>query len=214
MCKLRWEFFLLSFLCRKFAWKKMPHPTPPFITTTLSTGYWKSVVAPNNSPFGSQFTKTFFLFYALVKFLIRSLMSLWRLLRVSELEQEDNLTWIYWPKFTLIPLFYLLHFNVFMWDNLGGWWVGGWVGGQRHTPAALPQERQGFHCIGDWVGPRAGPDGFGKLRPLGFDPQTVQSLVSRYTDWANPTRLLGTNKQVLSPIFTAVMIMRASSNRH
>jgi hypothetical protein len=33
------------------------------------------------------------------------------------------------------------------------------VGGQRHTPPALPRERPGTHCIGGWVGPRAGLDG-------------------------------------------------------
>jgi hypothetical protein len=36
------------------------------------------------------------------------------------------------------------------------------VGGQRHAPAALPRERSGTHCIGSWVGPRAGLDGCGK----------------------------------------------------
>ena len=34
------------------------------------------------------------------------------------------------------------------------------VGGQRHAPAALlPGKRPGTHCIGGWVGPRAGLDG-------------------------------------------------------
>ena len=36
------------------------------------------------------------------------------------------------------------------------------VGGQRH--AALPRERPAAHCIGGWVGPRAGLDGCGKSR--------------------------------------------------
>jgi len=37
------------------------------------------------------------------------------------------------------------------------------VGGQRHAPVALPPgKRPGTHCIGGWVGPRAGLDGFGK----------------------------------------------------
>jgi hypothetical protein len=32
--------------------------------------------------------------------------------------------------------------------------------GQRHASAALtPVKRPGTHCIGDWVGPRAGLDG-------------------------------------------------------
>jgi hypothetical protein len=34
------------------------------------------------------------------------------------------------------------------------------VGGQLHTPAALPPgKRPGTHCTGDWVGPRAGLEG-------------------------------------------------------
>jgi hypothetical protein len=37
------------------------------------------------------------------------------------------------------------------------------VSGQRHTPAALPLgKRPVTHCIGRWVGPRAGLDGCGK----------------------------------------------------
>jgi len=39
------------------------------------------------------------------------------------------------------------------------------VGGQRHVPAALhPGKRPGTHCIGGWVGPRAGLDECGKSR--------------------------------------------------
>ena len=40
------------------------------------------------------------------------------------------------------------------------------VGGQRHAPAALPPGKtRGAHCIGRWVGPRAGMDRCGKSRP-------------------------------------------------
>jgi hypothetical protein len=40
------------------------------------------------------------------------------------------------------------------------------VGGQRHAPATLPPwERPGTHCIGGWVGPRAGLKGCRKSRP-------------------------------------------------
>ena len=40
------------------------------------------------------------------------------------------------------------------------------VGSQRHSPAALPRGRRpGTHCIGGWMGPRAGLDGCGKTRP-------------------------------------------------
>jgi hypothetical protein len=39
------------------------------------------------------------------------------------------------------------------------------VGGQRHAPADLPPgKRPGTHCIGGWVGPRAGLDGCRKSR--------------------------------------------------
>jgi hypothetical protein len=58
------------------------------------------------------------------------------------------------------------------------------VGGQRHAPAALPPgKRPGTHFIGGWMGPRADLDGCGKISPvLGFDPRSVQSVASRYTD--------------------------------
>jgi hypothetical protein len=62
----------------------------------------------------------------------------------------------------------------------------GWV--VNATPRLLYlRERPGTHCIGGWVGPRAGLDGCGKSRPPpGFDPRTVQPVASRYTDWAIP----------------------------
>ena len=57
------------------------------------------------------------------------------------------------------------------------------VGGQSHAPAALPPgKRPGTHCIGGWVGPRAGLDRCVKSRPPGFDPRTVQPVASTYTD--------------------------------
>jgi hypothetical protein len=61
------------------------------------------------------------------------------------------------------------------------------VGGQCQNPAALsPGKKPCTHCIGCWVGPRAGLDECGKSRPpLRFDPRTVKPLASRYTDYAN-----------------------------
>jgi len=49
------------------------------------------------------------------------------------------------------------------------------------TPRPLyPPERPGTHCIGGWVGPRAGRDGCENLAPpTGFDPQIVQPVASR-----------------------------------
>jgi hypothetical protein len=59
------------------------------------------------------------------------------------------------------------------------------LSGNRHAPAAFyPRERPDTHCTGGWVGPRAGLDRRGKSRPPpGFDPRTVQSVASRYTDY-------------------------------
>jgi len=51
---------------------------------------------------------------------------------------------------------------------------GGWV--VNATPLPLdPWERHGIHCIGGWLGPRAGLDGCRKsrLRPNSY-PRTVQ----------------------------------------
>ena len=58
----------------------------------------------------------------------------------------------------------------------------GWV--VNATPQPLyPREKPGTHCIGGWVGPRAGLDGCGKSRPKpGFDPRTVQPVANLYTD--------------------------------
>jgi hypothetical protein len=76
----------------------------------------------------------------------------------------------------------------------------GW-GGQLHAPAALYlRERPGTHCTGGWVSPRAGLDERKISPPPGFDPRTVQPVVSRYTDWATrPTLTLCTRKKICLP---------------
>jgi hypothetical protein len=59
------------------------------------------------------------------------------------------------------------------------------VGGQRHTPAALPPEKT-QHPLCRRLG---WPQGW-KISPLPeFDPRTVQPVASRYTDWAIPARI-------------------------
>jgi len=56
------------------------------------------------------------------------------------------------------------------------------VGGQLQAPAALPPGKRP-HCIGGWLGPRAGLDRCGKSRsPPGFDLRNVQPVASNYTD--------------------------------
>ena len=58
------------------------------------------------------------------------------------------------------------------------------VSGHRNAPAAfLPGKRHGAHCVGVWVGARAGLDGDGKNSPApGLDPRTVQPVASHHTD--------------------------------
>jgi hypothetical protein len=54
------------------------------------------------------------------------------------------------------------------------------------TPRATspPGKRAGTHCVGSWMGPRAGLDGCRKSRlPLGFDSRTVQTVASRYINY-------------------------------
>jgi hypothetical protein len=62
----------------------------------------------------------------------------------------------------------------------------GWVVNTTLRPL-YPWLRTGTHCIGSWVGPRAGLNECRKSRPPpGFHPRTVQPLPSRHTDRAIP----------------------------
>jgi len=60
----------------------------------------------------------------------------------------------------------------------------GWV--VNATPRPLyPRDKSGTHCLGGWVGHRAGLERCGKISPPpGFDPWTVQPVTSRYTVYA------------------------------
>jgi len=69
------------------------------------------------------------------------------------------------------------------------------VNGQCHTVAALSSETKfRYHCIGDWLGPRANLDILEKrelFRPAGI--RTLDSLVRNLftvTDYAIPSVLL------------------------
>ena len=63
------------------------------------------------------------------------------------------------------------------------------VGGQSHSPAALPPEKTVYLLYRRLDGPqgRSGRVLKISLTP-GFDPRTVQPVASRYTDWAIPAR--------------------------
>jgi hypothetical protein len=63
------------------------------------------------------------------------------------------------------------------------------VGGQRHVPATLPPGKIRYPLYRRLGGP---PGRSGRVRkistPPRFDPQTVQPVASRCTDWAIPAR--------------------------
>ena len=66
----------------------------------------------------------------------------------------------------------------------------GWVVSSTPRPHFTPGKRPSTHFIGGWVGPRAGLDGRKISSPPGFNPRTVQPVVSRYTDWATRPTLI------------------------
>jgi hypothetical protein len=61
------------------------------------------------------------------------------------------------------------------------------VGGQRHSPAALPPGKTRHPLYRTLGGPQCQSGLMRKISPPpGFDPRTVQPVTSRYTDWAIP----------------------------
>ena len=61
------------------------------------------------------------------------------------------------------------------------------VGGQRHASAALPLGKNRYPLCRRLVGPQGRSGRVRKISPPpGFDPRTVQPVVSCYTDYAIP----------------------------
>jgi hypothetical protein len=59
------------------------------------------------------------------------------------------------------------------------------VGGQRHTPAALPPGKTRYPLYRRPGGPQVRSGRVRKISPSpGFDPRNIQSLASLYNDWA------------------------------
>ena len=60
------------------------------------------------------------------------------------------------------------------------------VGGQRHAPATLPPGQTRYPLYRSLGGPQGRSGQVRKISPPppGFDPQIVQPVASRYTDWA------------------------------
>ena len=64
------------------------------------------------------------------------------------------------------------------------------VGGQHHAPAALPPGKMRYPLYKRLGGPQGRSGRVRKLStPPGFDPRTVQPVVSRYTEWAIPSHI-------------------------
>ena len=61
------------------------------------------------------------------------------------------------------------------------------VGGQRHALAALPPGMTRYSLYRRLGGPQGQSGRVRKISPPpGFDPQTIQHVANRYTDWATP----------------------------
>ena len=59
------------------------------------------------------------------------------------------------------------------------------VGGQRHTTPSLPPRKTRYPLYRALRGPQGRSGRVRKISSLpGFDPQAVQPVASRYTDWA------------------------------
>jgi len=66
------------------------------------------------------------------------------------------------------------------------------VGGQRHAPATLPPEKTRYPLYRRLGGPKGRSGRVRKISPpTGFDPRTIQSVASRYTDYTVPTHAFG-----------------------
>jgi hypothetical protein len=63
------------------------------------------------------------------------------------------------------------------------------VGGQCHTPATLPQGKETWYPLYKRLGGPQGRSGWLQKISLllGFSPQTVQSIVNHFTDYAIQT---------------------------
>ena len=84
------------------------------------------------------------------------------------------------------------------------------VGGQRYTPAALPQGKTQCPLYRRLGGTQGGSGRMRKIFRLpGFDPQTVKPVASSYTDWAIPAYICYIMLNVPFTKFGKVLQIRA-----
>ena len=66
------------------------------------------------------------------------------------------------------------------------------VSGQQHAPRrTLSTGKSRYPLYRRLGGPQGRSERAGNLASSGFDPWTVQSIVSRYTDWATQSTISG-----------------------
>ena len=82
--------------------------------------------------------------------------------------------------------------------------LDGGVGGQRHALTTLPPGKTQYQLYRRLGGPQSWSERVRKISlPPGFDPQTVQPIASRYTDYATrPTWNTMIQKVTEEPIIT------------
>ena len=79
------------------------------------------------------------------------------------------------------------------------------VGGQGHTPAALPPRKPRYLLYRRLGGTQGQSGRVQKISPPpGFDPRTVQPADSRYTDWAIPAHNRLTSKVWKNPFVVSL----------
>jgi hypothetical protein len=80
------------------------------------------------------------------------------------------------------------------------------VGGQCHTPAALPLGRDQYPLYRRLGGLQGQFGWVQKISsPLGFDPRTVQPIASHYTDYAIPVYGEYTTRRKYNLLITEIM---------
>jgi len=82
------------------------------------------------------------------------------------------------------------------------------VGGERHTPVALPPgQKPGIHDMGGWVSPGASLDGYEKSRPH------LDSIpgANRYTDYAIPATHTHTHTHTHTQIYIYIYMFLQSN---
>jgi hypothetical protein len=79
------------------------------------------------------------------------------------------------------------------------------VGGQRHTPAALPPGKTRYPLYKRLGGPHGRSGRVRKISPPpGVEPRTFQPVAIRYTDWAIPAHIVDDSRKEILKLATKI----------